>query len=49
MFARVVEVQVHLAGIGISKFADLEVNHQQALEMTMEEKQIDAESGVVDA
>src|SRR5258708_32670892 len=49
MFAGVVEVQGHLPSIGVAELANLEVNYQETLETTVEEKQIDAEPAVVNS
>lgn len=35
MFARVVEIHVHLAGIGIGELAALEIDDDQATELAM--------------
>jgi len=42
MFARLVEIHVHLAGIGVCEPAALEINHDEATQLAMKEEQIDA-------
>src|SRR5580692_6991959 len=40
MFTRVVEIQVHLAGIGMREFAEFQVHNDEASKQAMEENQI---------
>ncbi len=41
MLARVVQVKVHLAGIGVRELPELEVDHDKAAQQAMEEDEID--------
>ncbi|GGY24463.1 hypothetical protein GCM10007387_02510 [Pseudoduganella albidiflava] len=50
VLAGIVQVHVHLAGIGmaeLAELADLEIDDQQALEAAMKEQQVDAKPAVV--
>ena len=47
MLPGVVEVQVHLASVGVTEFANLQVNYHQAPEPPMEEYEVDAEPSIV--
>ncbi len=49
MFAGVVEVKVHLAGIGVGEGTDFEIDDDQAIELAMKEEEIDAEPLIADA
>ena len=49
MFARVVEIHVHLAGVGVGEPATLEIDDDEASELAMKEQQIDAIPFVADA
>jgi hypothetical protein len=40
MFTRVVEIQFHLAGIGMSEFSEFQVHNDEATKPTVEENQI---------
>lgn len=42
VFAGVVQVKVHLAGVGVSERLDFEVNHQQAAQPAVEEEEVHA-------
>src|SRR5262249_49680754 len=42
VLARVVEVEVHLPGIGMRELADLEVDHHETAQPSMEEQQVDS-------
>jgi hypothetical protein len=48
VFAGVVEIEVHLPGIGIAELAHLEVNDDQASQAAVKQEEIDAKPGVVD-
>jgi hypothetical protein len=41
VFAGVVEVEVHLAGVGVGELAELQVDNDQAAELAVEEVQVD--------
>src|SRR5712692_6903419 len=41
VFPRIVEVEVHLAGVGVRELVELEVDDDQATQPTMEEEQVD--------
>ena len=41
MLTRVVEIQVHLAGIRMREFSQFQVHHDEALQFAVEENQID--------
>ena len=41
MFARVVQIHVHLAGVGVGEPAALEIDDDEAPELAMKEQQID--------
>jgi hypothetical protein len=49
MFARVVEIHVHLASIGMSEPAALEIDDDEAPQLAMKEQQIDAILFIADA
>ncbi len=49
VFARVVEIRVHLAGISVREPAALEIDHDETAELAMKEKQIDAIPFIADA
>ena len=49
MFARVVEVHVHLAGVGVRELAALEIDDDETTELAVKEQQIDAIPFVADA
>ena len=49
VLARVVQIEVHLSGVGVAELADLEVDDDEALQTPMEEQQVDAEPRVVDS
>ena len=49
MLSGVIEVEVHLPGIGMSEFAELQVDHHQTPQLAMEEEQIDAIPFIADA
>ena len=40
IFTRVVEIQVHLAGIGMSKFTEFQIHNDEASKSAVEENQI---------
>ena len=40
MLTRVVQIQVHLAGIGVCEFAELQIHDDEAFEPAVEEDQI---------
>ena len=48
MFARIIEIHVHLAGIGVGEPAALEIDDDEAAELAMKEQQIDAIPFVAD-
>ena len=48
MFASVVEIEVHLAGVGVGELAALEIDDDKATEFAMKEEQIDAIPFVAD-
>lgn len=47
MLAGIVQIKVHLSGIGVAELADLEVDDQQGFEPAVEKQQVDSELGVV--
>ena len=49
MFTRVVQIHVHLTGIGVGELAALEIDDHEATELAMEEQQIDPIPFVSDA
>ena len=49
MFTRVVQIHVHLTGIGVGELAALEIDDHEATELAMEEQQIDPVPFVSDA
>jgi len=49
VLAGIVEVEVHLAGIGVAELANLQVGQEQATQAAMEEDEIDAKPVVVEA
>ena len=49
VFAGVVEVEVHLAGVGVGELAELQVDDDQAAELAVEEEEVDAIPFVADA
>src|SRR5437899_778669 len=49
VIAGIVEVEVHLAGIGVGELADLEVDDDQAPEPAVEEEEVDPVPLVTDA
>ena|ERR1035438_3016 len=42
MLASIVQIEIHLSGVGVGKLADLQVDDNQAAQSPMEEKQVDA-------
>lgn len=42
VLAGIVEVKMHLTGIGVREFSKFQVDHHQAAQLAMEEEQIDA-------
>src|SRR6266436_4985879 len=42
IFASVVEIEVHLAGIGMGELADLQIDDDEAAQFAVKEKEIDA-------
>ena len=48
MLAGVVEVEMHLASVGIAELADFEVDNDEAPEPPVKEYEVDAEPSVVD-
>src|SRR5580700_4083468 len=46
---RIVQVQIHLSGIGVGEFSDLQIDYYQAAQSSMKEQQIDAIPLVTDA
>jgi hypothetical protein len=49
VLAGVVEVEVHLPSVRVAEFANLEIDDDQAAQLTVEENEIDAKPSVVDA
>lgn len=47
--AGVIQVEVHLAGVGVAEFSDLQVGQKQAAQTAVEENKIDAKPVVVEA
>jgi hypothetical protein len=43
----VIQIHVHLTGIGMAKSANLQINDDQAFELAMEEEQVDPEPVVI--
>ena len=48
MFAGIIQVEVHLAGVGIAELADFEIDHHQTFQAAMEKQQVDAKPGIVE-
>ena len=42
MFASIVEIEVHLAGVGVGELADLQIDDDEAAQFAVKEKEIDA-------
>src|SRR5436190_4173009 len=42
MLARIVEIKMHLAGIGVRKLSHLQIDNDEAPQFAMEKKQIDS-------
>jgi len=49
MFARVIQIHVHLSGIGVSESSALEIDNDEAPQLAMKEQQIEAIPFVADA
>ena len=49
VFSRIVQVEVHLTGVGMGEFSDLEVNDDKTFEPAVEEQQVDAVPLITDA
>lgn len=49
VLAGVVEVEMHLAGVGVAELANLQVGQEQAPQAAMEENKIDAKPIVIEA
>jgi hypothetical protein len=49
MFARVVQIHVHLPCIGVGELSALEIDHNEAAELAMKKEQIDPIPFVADA
>jgi hypothetical protein len=41
MLARVIQVEIHLSGVGVSEFTKFQLDNDQASKPSMEEEQID--------
>jgi len=41
MFARVVQVQIHLSGVGMRELADLQIDDNEALQLSAKKQQVD--------
>jgi hypothetical protein len=48
MFAGIIEIEVHLPGIGVAELAYLEVDDDQTPQATVKEEEIDTEPGVIE-
>ena len=42
VFARIVQIEIHLPGIGVGEFADFQIDDDEAPESPVEEQQVDA-------
>jgi hypothetical protein len=42
MFASIVQIEIHLSGVGVRKLTDLKVDNNEATQTPMEEQQVDA-------
>ena len=49
VFPRIVEIEVHLSGVGVGEFADLQVDDHQTSQATMEKEQVHPIPFVADA
>jgi hypothetical protein len=49
VLAGIVQIKIHLAGIDVGEFADLQIDNDQAAQPSMKEQQIDAIPFVADA
>lgn len=49
VLARVIEIEVHLSGVGVRELAELQVDYDQATKTSMKEEQIDAVPFITDA
>ena len=49
VFARVVQVEVHLPRVRVTEFSDLQIPDQKGAQTTVKEDEVDTKPGVVDA
>src|SRR5262245_47959780 len=49
VFSGIVQIEIHLPGVGMSKFPDLKINHNKALQPSVEKQEVHMVPFVADA